>query len=191
MQRFFTPAGKRYVTVVLALAGIGAVGATVRTVHVHAISPMPQSAKTITRITPLPVVLKPLEELKIGPAEVGKASWYGEELQGHLTANGEHFDMNTLTCAHRTLPLGSLLRVTNLRNHRVVLVRVNDRGPVPEDRLLDLSRAAAQRIGIGGLARVRIERIFFRNHKEARELVEQQSLVAKNNPAAAFPFLKK
>ncbi|ADV82749.1 septal ring lytic transglycosylase RlpA family protein [Terriglobus saanensis] len=191
MQRFFTPAGKRYVTVVLALAGVGAVGASVRAVHVHALTPTSQSTKTIARITPVPVVLKPVAEVKVGPAEVGKASWYGEELQGHLTANGERFDMNTLTCAHRTLPLGSLLRVTNLRNHRAVLVRVNDRGPVPEDRLLDLSRAAAQRIGLGGLARVRIERVFFRNHQEARDLVAQQTLIAKNNPAAAFPFLKK
>ena len=191
MQRFFTPAGRRYLSGVLALAGVGAVGASVRAVHAHALSPRSQSTKTVTPIASVTVAPKPVAEVKVGPAEVGKASWYGEELQGHLTANGEHFDMNTLTCAHRTLPLGSLLRVTNLRNHRAVLVRVNDRGPVPGDRLLDLSRAAAQRIGIAGLARVRIERVFFRNHKEARELVAQQSLVATYNPVAAFPFLKK
>src|SRR6187402_3051859 len=161
MQRFFTPAGRRYLSGVLALAGVGAVGASVRAIHAHALSPRSQSTKTVTPIASVSVAPKPVAEVKVGPAEVGKASWYGEELQGHLTANGEHFDMNTLTCAHRTLPLGSLLRVTNLRNHRAVLVRV------------------------------RIERVFFRNHQEARDLVAQQSLVAKNNPAAAFPFLKK
>jgi hypothetical protein len=63
--------------------------------------------------------------------QVGKATWYGRRFQGHRTASGEAFDLNMLTCAHRTLPIGTLLRVTNLTNRRSIMVRVNDRGPVP------------------------------------------------------------
>src|ERR1039457_3728711 len=69
--------------------------------------------------------------------QIGKASWYGRRFQGHRTASGEAFDLNMLTCAHRTLPIGTLLRVTNLSNRRAIMVRVNDRGPVPEGLILD------------------------------------------------------
>jgi rare lipoprotein A len=89
--------------------------------------------------------------------QIGRASWYGKFFQGRQTASGEDFDMNGLTCAHRSLPMGSLVRVTNLRNHRSVVVRVNDRGPVPENRVIDLSAAAAIRLGFSGTAKVRIE----------------------------------
>ena len=91
--------------------------------------------------------------------QVGKASWYGLKFQGHRTANGEHFNMNSLTCAHRTLPLGSWVRVTNLRNRKSVLVRVNDRGPVPENRIIDLSYAAAHAVGLDGIGEVRLEAV--------------------------------
>jgi rare lipoprotein A len=93
--------------------------------------------------------------------EFGVASWYGKFFQGKTTASGVPFDENALTCAHRTLPLGSVLRVTNLRNHRSVVVTVNDRGPVPEDRIIDLSLAAAQALGFSerGLAPVKVELI--------------------------------
>lgn len=91
--------------------------------------------------------------------QIGEASWYGKHFQGHTTANGEKFDMNSFTCAHRTLPLGTWLRVTNLRTHRSAFVRVNDRGPVPTSRILDLSYAAAHKIGLSGLAQVKIERV--------------------------------
>lgn len=91
--------------------------------------------------------------------QVGRASWYGEELQGQQTASGEDFDMNKLTCAHRSLPLGSLVRVTNLRNHKSVVVRVNDRGPMPQNRVVDLSYAAARFLGFSsrGTAPVRLD----------------------------------
>ena len=91
--------------------------------------------------------------------QVGRASWYGEELQGQQTASGEDFDMNQLTCAHRSLPLGSLIRVTNLRNHKTVVVRVNDRGPMPQNRVVDLSYAAARFLGFSnrGTAPVRLD----------------------------------
>lgn len=82
--------------------------------------------------------------------QVGRASWYGKLFQGQETASGENFDMNAMTCAHRTLPLGSLVKVTNLRNHKSVVVRVNDRGPLPDNRVVDLSYAAARFLGFTG-----------------------------------------
>lgn len=80
----------------------------------------------------------------------GLASWYGARFQGRLTANGETFDTNELTAAHRTLPFDSIVRVTNLENDRSVVVRINDRGPFVEGRVIDLSRAAADIVGITG-----------------------------------------
>ncbi len=89
----------------------------------------------------------------------GIASWYGQECQGNSTASGESYNMNGLTAAHRNLPLGTEIRVTNLRNHRSLNLRVNDRGPFVPGRLLDVSRAAAKLLGFSGqgLARVRIQ----------------------------------
>jgi rare lipoprotein A len=91
--------------------------------------------------------------------QIGRASWYGEDFQGQQTASGEDYDMNKLTCAHRSLPLGSLVRVTNLRNHKSVVVRVNDRGPMPQSRVVDLSYAAARFLGFShrGTAPVRLD----------------------------------
>jgi len=93
--------------------------------------------------------------------QVGRASWYGKLFQGRETASGEDYDMNAMTCAHRSLPLGSLVKVTNLRNHRSVVLRVNDRGPVPQSRIIDLSYAAARFLGFGsrGTAPVRVDLI--------------------------------
>ncbi len=91
--------------------------------------------------------------------EVGIASWYGSDFHGHATANGETFDRHELTAAHPTLPLPSIVRVTNLANHRQVELRVNDRGPFVGDRLIDLSEEAARELGFErqGLARVRVQ----------------------------------
>ena len=89
--------------------------------------------------------------------QVGVASWYGEKFQGRKTAAGERFDMNGMTCANRSLPLGTWLRVTNLKNHRTAYVRVNDRGPVLEGRIVDLSRAAARTLGLDGIGKVSLE----------------------------------
>jgi rare lipoprotein A len=95
-----------------------------------------------------------------GPyVEVGMASWYGHRHQGRRTADGERYNMNAMTAAHRTLPFGTIVRVTNLENHRSVRVRINDRGPYVDHRILDLSAAAARSLGIKaqGVADVRIE----------------------------------
>ena len=91
-------------------------------------------------------------------AETGVASWYGPKFHGRFTANGEHFDMNRVSAAHRTLPMPSVVRVTNLENGRSIALRVNDRGPFARGRIIDLSRRAAQLLGFAdkGTARVRV-----------------------------------
>ncbi len=91
--------------------------------------------------------------------QFGRASWYGKGFQGQTTASGEVFDMNGMTCAHRSLPLGALIRVTNLRNHRSVVVRVNDRGPLIPSRVVDLSYGAAKILRLRGTSRVRLDMI--------------------------------
>ncbi len=91
--------------------------------------------------------------------DVGYASWYGDELAGKPTANGEIFDPDGISAAHKTLPLPSYVEVTALDTGRTILVRVNDRGPMVNDRLIDLSRGAAEQLGItGGTAAVRVRR---------------------------------
>ena len=90
---------------------------------------------------------------------VGTASWYGPKFHGRKTANGEIFDMNKISAAHKKFPLGTWLRVTNLKNYRKILVRVNDRGPFVEGRILDLSKKSAENLGFiqGGLTEVKIQ----------------------------------
>jgi rare lipoprotein A len=89
----------------------------------------------------------------------GVASYYADDFHGKLTSNGETFDMNSLTAAHRMFPFGTKIRVTNLENSRTVIVRVNDRGPFKEGRMIDLSRGAAKELDLvrTGTARVRLE----------------------------------
>ncbi len=96
---------------------------------------------------------------KPAPYQVGTASWYGEQFQGKETASGEPFDMLDFTAAHLTLPLGTYVKVTNLHNGRAVVVRINDRGPVVDGRIIDLSYNAARALGFRqkGLQRVRID----------------------------------
>lgn len=91
--------------------------------------------------------------------ERGLASWYGKKFNGHNTSNGERYDMYAMTGAHKTLPIPSYVRVTNLDNGKSVVVRINDRGPFHQGRIVDLSYAAAQRIGIHktGTGRVEVE----------------------------------
>ena len=90
---------------------------------------------------------------------VGVASWYGKDFDGKPTASGEAYDMYELTAAHRTLPLGTWVKVTNLRNRRWFLVRINDRGPVPLERIIDLSYSAARILQMSGrgIAKVRLD----------------------------------
>ena len=96
---------------------------------------------------------------RVPNAVEGVASWYGPGFDGRQTASGEIFDTSKLTAAHQTLPFDTLVRVTNLGNGLVVVVRVNDRGPFVDGRIIDLSRAAADRLGFGGkgVARVKVK----------------------------------
>jgi rare lipoprotein A len=96
-----------------------------------------------------------------GYNKVGVASWYGKKFHGHKTANGEIYDINKMTAAHKYIPLPTYVKVTNLSNQRRVIVRVNDRGPFHDDREIDLSYAAALKLGMlqQGLTRVRVEAI--------------------------------
>src|SRR5215471_7455581 len=102
--------------------------------------------------------IKPIPTRKF---QVGRASWYGRLFQYHKTASGEPYDMHDFTAAHRTLPLGSWVKVTNLKNDKSVMVRINDRGPVLRSRILDLSYGAAMILGMGdvGVTRVRLDLI--------------------------------
>ena len=94
-----------------------------------------------------------------GGYETGYASWYGKDFHGRPTASGEAFDMYAYTAAHRNLPFGTRVRVTNEDNGRSVVVRINDRGPWVEGRIIDLSYAAATQLGMieAGVVRVRLE----------------------------------
>ena len=98
-------------------------------------------------------------QFDVGIKERGVASWYGEQFHGRQAANGEIFDMDALTAAHRTMPLGSIVRVVNLANGKHLHVRITDRGPYVNGRILDLSRGAAMQLGMEreGTAHVQIE----------------------------------
>lgn len=94
-----------------------------------------------------------------GYRQVGLASWYGPGFHGRRTSSGESYDQNGMTAAHRTLPLGTWVRVRNLRTDRTAVVRINDRGPFkdPDERIIDLSHAAARALGIVGEGTGRVE----------------------------------
>lgn len=119
--------------------------------------------------------------------ETGIASWYGEDFHGKYTANGEVYNLNALTAAHRTLPMPSVVQVTNLENGRSIEVRVNDRGPFARGRIIDVSRRAAQLLGFEaqGTAKVRVKLL-------VPESIQVASLAGRNGPpppmlAAAQP----
>ncbi len=94
-----------------------------------------------------------------GETQIGMASWYGGKFHGRITTNGERYNMYKISAAHRTLPFGTLVRVTNRNNSKSVIVRINDRGPWISDRIIDLSYGAAKKVGMvaDGVARVRME----------------------------------
>lgn len=130
------------------------------------------SAKTVThRYNPLL------------PRTTGIASSYGKEHQGRYTNSGERFDYHKLTAAHRTLPFGSIVKVTNLENGKSVVVRINDRGPGWPLRIIDVSTAAAQVLGFDGLVTVRIKVLSYgKVHKDYSHLVLNCQGRQKNTP---------
>lgn len=120
------------------------------------------SSGSKAQVKPIPqqVVLKPVTvKVHPKPYQVGMASWYGSYFQGKDTASGEPYNMYDLTAAHPTLPLGTMVKVTNLRNGRSIIVKVNDRGPVVPGRIIDLSYNAARALNFRnrGLAHVRLD----------------------------------
>lgn len=129
--------------------------ATVDTAHAAHDSLLVDSVQT----PPQPATPIAVEEPAGVHFATGEASYYGRGFAGRPTANGERFNPSEMTAAHRSLPFGTRLRVTNVRNGKAVVVRVNDRGPYAGDRILDLSQGAAERIGMitSGTAQVRID----------------------------------
>jgi rare lipoprotein A len=129
-----------------------------------------------------PEIHKPAGKTK--PYQIGTASWYGEYFDGKPTASGEDYDMYDMTAAHPTLPLGSYVRVTNLRNGRAVVVKVNDRGPIVAGRIIDLSYGAAQVLQFQqrGLQKVRLD-LVKAGTSQHRPIYQT---VAANHPLAEF-----
>jgi rare lipoprotein A len=131
----------------------------------------PKEAIRLNRVKMAPYVVNGKEYIPMSLDEAGKykekgiASWYGEETRkkdgGHMTANGEAFNPEGLNAAHKYLPLPSYVKVTNLENGRSIILRVNDRGPFIDDRIIDLSAGAAKKLGFfnAGTARVKVETI--------------------------------
>ena len=147
----------------VALVATGTVQADVRLRP----SPTQNALQPVISVTPEFSVTAP----EVGMKQDGTASWYGGVFNGRKTASGEQFDMYGMTACHPTLPFGSLVRVVNLKNHRSVVVRINDRGDlVNEDRIIDLSFAAAQQLKMvhDGLAQVEIK-ILRVGNQEVRE----------------------
>ena len=127
-----------------------------------------------------------------GFIETGTASWYGRKFHGHLTSNGEIYDMYGMSAAHKHLPLPTYVKVTNLANQQSVIVRVNDRGPFHQDRIIDLSYSAAYKIGIlkTGTAKVTIEAITDFNQQHKTSAVQQPSVVAKPSQVSSGIYIQ-
>ena len=136
--------------VFLCVAGLGAAQGNSGSAHDRG-SPAPNQPKPATKSTQL--------KKRARPYQIGTASWYGSYFHGKETASGEAFNMYDLTAAHPTLPLGTYVKVTNLRNGRTVVVRVNDRGPVVDGRIIDLSYEAARVLHLEhqGIQQVRLD----------------------------------
>jgi rare lipoprotein A len=136
-----------------------------------------------------PEVRKQVNKTK--PYQVGTASWYGQNFQGKETASGEKYQMFDMTAAHLTLPMGSYVRVTNLRNGKAVVVRINDRGPIVPGRIIDLSYGAAQALQMRahGLQRVRLDLVepSIMVAKAGQSKPDTQTLAYNRPPVAQLP----
>ena len=126
-------------------------------------APVPNHQQPRAKNSAIPVASKTSKKTakpEAKPYQVGNASWYGKQFHGRTTSSGEDFDMFDLTAAHRKLPLGTFVKVTNLKNGKWIVVRINDRGPYVGDRIMDLSYGAARLLNFrDGVERVRIDLI--------------------------------
>ena len=120
--------------------------------------------------------------MKKGTVKYGKASWYGKPFHGRLTANGERYNMYSMTAAHRTYAMGTILKVTNLKNRRSVRVRVNDRGPFYSSRMIDLSYGAARKLGIvkKGIGRIKLEVVSSSKKSAYKHTLKKKALHKRN-----------
>jgi len=121
----------------------------------------------------------------------GGASWYGNKFHGHLTSNGERYNMFAMSAAHKTLPLPSYVQVTNLANNKQIIVRVNDRGPFHEGRIIDLSYAAARKLDMlqAGTAQVEIKLLHFNKDDEVDLLAEKRKQTQTTNQDLNIQYL--
>ena len=120
-------------------------------------APQAEAGSVDASVAPVDAPFEPVVDLREKPLGDGEASYYGLRFSGKPTASGEPFDPALLTAAHRTLPFGSKVKVTNMRNGKSVIVRINDRGPFHEGRIIDLSKEAAKRIGLLRSGRGQVE----------------------------------
>ena len=165
-------------TIALMIVGLGAAQGP----NISEAKPAPVSSVAV------PEVRHQVEKTK--PYQVGTASWYGENFDGKPTASGELYNMHDMTAAHLKLPMGSFVKVTNLRNGRSVVVRVNDRGPIVPGRIIDLSSGAAQAIQMRGrgIQRVRLDLVEVpQQNLVAHQQKHSLSIVAENRPVAQLP----
>lgn len=122
--------------------------------------------------------------------EKGIASWYGTKFHGRKTSNGETYDLYAMTAAHKTLPLPSYVRVTHLKTGKKIIVRVNDRGPFHGDRIIDLSYAAAKKLGIDGTGRVKIEVIDPKHYKKVKKKKKAKKRAPSSMPSLASYYVQ-
>jgi rare lipoprotein A len=129
-------------------------------------APVPNHQQPRAKTSAIPIAssnaakIRKASKTESKPYQVGNASWYGKQFHGRTTASGEDFDMFEFTAAHRKLPLGTFVKVTNLKNGKWIIVRINDRGPYVGDRIMDLSYSAARMLNFrDGVERVRIDLI--------------------------------
>ena len=153
-----------YPCAVAILLVVGAQGCSITAGPTAGVSQMPREPSSIQGRTGASA-MKTQPETRL--VSTGRASWYGPGFRGKRTASGEIFDDNKLTAAHKTLPLGTSAKVTNLSNGKSVTVEINDRGPFVDGRIIDLSQAAAHALGMveRGVAHVRIEPVIIDNRQ--------------------------
>ncbi|MBO6826855.1 MAG: septal ring lytic transglycosylase RlpA family protein [Sneathiella sp.] len=199
-QRFRFSSSKLALGALLTAAGIALSGCAEVSLLGHAASGMSDPKADEKQIASIRAKRKVGKPYKIdgiwyypkedpGYVETGIASWYGEPFHGRKTANGETYNMNLMTAAHKTLPMPTDVRVTNLENGRSIVVTINDRGPFVHGRIIDLSRRAAQLLGVirNGTAKVRVEALDGARNENIRYLAEANTAPEERKVAAAAP----
>ena len=158
-QKFWQGMTTAVAATILGVTGVASTSETKAVASQAETTPMSVDSQLVMDEQPSRIEIAHHTKRKYAKITDGVASWYGPGFHGRISANGEIYDQNALTAAHKTLPFDSVVRVTNLRNGRSVVVRINDRGPYVGERIIDLSAAAARKIGMinKGVDRVRVE----------------------------------